>query len=859
MPTTYNGVGTHYYGKKNRTVRTAPCRSCGRVANLESYDTRLWFVIIFIPVIPLGRKRVIDACPLCTRHFVADADKYEEARQLQVSAAQDQFRRDPSPQAALQVHATLLGFHETEQAAKFRQAARERFPADAEMMAGLAAQLEHVASYQEAAELHDVAHRLDPELPEARVAIAMRKMAAGELDEARRLLDFLEVPGAGQQYPLGPLDVLSTYYQKTGRHEEALEIAEHLLREIPAAGQQHPFRAFVARSEKALGRTESILPRRQHSLRGLFRGDGHVYSKRLRWAVIGGVGLVLLAAGLAVNNEYIRRHRILRVINSCGTPVQVRVDDQPPQTVADSGQIVVNEGRHRIQLTGAVDETHDVALEAGYFDRWFSKPAWVLIPGGEAVLVEQAIYYAKDPRPAQHSLIVGRPFVALPHVDYVFEPPPHQIQVRGGETVVKKSLERFPGTDLQAFRAAAGSDRQGALAFAERRLRRRPEDRAMLKAYMLDAASGETGRAESFFATGLDRRPVAVQWHRFYQTLAEKNGHDAGLIARYDGYLKADPRNASLIYLRGRVEPDWDRQEEFYRRAMTADQRLPWPWAALAFRAAAAARWQDCLRDLQKARDLKIDEDMLEEATLAARIATGEARAMANEFRARLNANAMDHEALRGLLEATAASGPPEAVDHELNAWLNRIPMEVRNAVAAPLRAVTMYQTGKIKECEELCRQTPAIRNSNWRLHCLLALKRTKEAAGDAALRKLLDEPFDALALSLACSLEGQESESAGWRERAAGGLEKMGPDERRLSKVLRSISPPTPDEIPRLAFGSARQALICAWLAERFPEKQARFLALAAKYNLRRMPPYQLVRVAIESTPFRPSATAKR
>src|SRR5262249_37291622 len=187
-------------------------------------------------------------------------------------------------QAALQVHGTLLGFHETEQAAKFRQAVRERFPADAELMAGLAAQLEQVASYQEAAELYDAAYRLQPELPEARVAIAMRKMVAGELAEPRRLLDFLEVPGAGQHYPLGPLDVLSNYYQKKGRHEEALQLAEHLLREIPAAGQQHSFRTFVARSEKALGRTEGILPSRAHSLRGLFRGDGNVYSKPLRTA-----------------------------------------------------------------------------------------------------------------------------------------------------------------------------------------------------------------------------------------------------------------------------------------------------------------------------------------------------------------------------------------------------------------------------------------------------------------------------------------------------------------------------------------------------------------------------------------------
>src|SRR4051794_24223336 len=110
MPSTVNGIGTHYYGKKNRAVRTAMCQSCHRVGPLESYDTRLWFVVVFIPVIPLGRKRIIDQCPYCTRHMVADADAYDQARQLQISGSLERFRREPSPEAAAAAHAQLLGF-----------------------------------------------------------------------------------------------------------------------------------------------------------------------------------------------------------------------------------------------------------------------------------------------------------------------------------------------------------------------------------------------------------------------------------------------------------------------------------------------------------------------------------------------------------------------------------------------------------------------------------------------------------------------------------------------------------------------------------------------------------------------------
>ncbi len=472
MPTTYNGVGTHYYGKRNRSVRTAPCRSCNRVANLESYDTRLWFVIIFIPVIPLGRKRIIDACPVCTRHFVANADEYEQARQLQVSAAQEEFRRSPSPIAALQLHATLLGFHETEQAASFRQSVRQKYPADGELMAGLASQLDQVAAYGEAGELYEVAHRLRPDLPQARVALAMRRIPAGELDEARGLLDFLEAPGASQRHSLGPLDTLSFHYQKRGQHEEALEIAAHLLRELPSLGQFHKFRAFVTRSEKALGRYDSILPPREHSVRGLFRGDRHVYSPRMRWTVLGLAALLLLAAGLVVNNEYIRRHRTLHVLNATGAPVEVRVDDEPPQTVQHGpGQIIVGEGKHRVRLTGPVDETHDLDLQAGYLDRWLKKPAWILMPGGEVPLLSRTLVYSKNRIPSQSRLIVGSAFLAIPHVDYLFVEPPKSMEVKNASAQVTKTcVDRFLGPDLQAFEVALQTDRDGALRFLESRI-----------------------------------------------------------------------------------------------------------------------------------------------------------------------------------------------------------------------------------------------------------------------------------------------------------------------------------------------------------------------------------------------------
>src|SRR5258708_1821460 len=127
MPITYNGIGTHYYGHRNSERRTAACHSCGRPVQLESYDTRLWFVVIFIPVIPLGRKRIIDQCPVCKRHFVADADTWETQKQLNVSGAMEEYLADPTPERAMAAHQMLLNFHQATQAADFRSEIAEKF------------------------------------------------------------------------------------------------------------------------------------------------------------------------------------------------------------------------------------------------------------------------------------------------------------------------------------------------------------------------------------------------------------------------------------------------------------------------------------------------------------------------------------------------------------------------------------------------------------------------------------------------------------------------------------------------------------------------------------------------------------
>src|SRR6185369_12137182 len=68
MPYRINGIGTGYYGRKNASARNGRCEFCKRETTLTSYDTREWFSVVFIPLIPLTPYRILESCGSCRRH-----------------------------------------------------------------------------------------------------------------------------------------------------------------------------------------------------------------------------------------------------------------------------------------------------------------------------------------------------------------------------------------------------------------------------------------------------------------------------------------------------------------------------------------------------------------------------------------------------------------------------------------------------------------------------------------------------------------------------------------------------------------------------------------------------------------------
>ena len=101
MPYTLNGVGTSYWGKSNLDLHRDVCEHCGAVGDLASYDTGKYFVLLFLPLIPLGKLRILDECPKCRRHGALKLAEWRRLRHEEVGSAVTTLVEAGNPPLAL--------------------------------------------------------------------------------------------------------------------------------------------------------------------------------------------------------------------------------------------------------------------------------------------------------------------------------------------------------------------------------------------------------------------------------------------------------------------------------------------------------------------------------------------------------------------------------------------------------------------------------------------------------------------------------------------------------------------------------------------------------------------------------------
>ena len=913
MPTTINGVGTHYYGKSAVQVRPGVCRSCGKPVNLTSYNTRLWFVVVFIPIIPLGRKRIIDSCPSCRRHFVADLEKWEMTKQLETSGAMEKFRSNPTPETGMAAHKQFLGFHQINEAMELQKVLQEQFRDNAKVHIYLAEAMVHLGRVEEAGPFYDRALELRSDLPEARIGVAERLLRQQKLDEARQLLDFLEKPGAGQLYSLVALEHLGMAYQKAERHREALELFGRLLAELPSVSQHQGFRKMVKKSEKALGQNNTILPKAKFSLKGLFQartpGAPKASVSPKSALIIGGCLVVVAVVSFMAANGYIRRHRTLYLVSAQAKTVEAEISGVgkvkiPPGITS----IKLPEGHYEVKIGGAAAEKTSFDIHANYFDRWTGNPAWVLNAGGSAILVYQRVVYSKNPPPGLFRFHYGQTFQSFDRITHPFQSLPKTVSVQSSsEQQVLTQLELYRGRPANAFIVLIKDKRpEEALQLAEWRLQQKPEDEEMIFAYvtkgptndiartlqhvraldafnslvnaqrhedamalaewqlrqkpqadLLDAyanngTTNDLARMRAFLHEGLTNRPVNIEWHRTYQSLLLGRPEGEQLIKEYDDLLAAEPENSGLLYLRGRICGDHVLGTTYFERARSADAINPYPIFALAVDQTGAGNWSQAKPLLDQAIALSPgNKQFLEEWELTC-IALGQFDPVEKERRAKLQADPTDWQSAFQLCDVLAGQGKNKEAKTAVDELVQANKLRYANSASAvenAARAHYLHAIGNLAELEKIERADKAKDNKKMLFYTLIEEGRPEEAAGILTADKI-DEPLTLLSASMAWRLAGNSREAEKWQDKLLRKLRSGGADSARTAALLERKFEPTPERLSAISFALPFKAALMADLSLIYPSQRAALAAQARRFNIARAFPYHLVQRATETIP---------
>ena len=839
MPGVINGIGTWYYGRRNVHVGRARCENCGRVATISSYDTTLYFVVLFVPLLPLGGRRVMRQCSACSRHGVMPLKKFEILRAAEVKKAVNAYCEDPqSEERAIAAIHTVVGFCAVGQFDGLAALLTASLPNNGKVLSMLAAGYEYFGRHEEAIDAYRRALAAGHD-PETADALAVLLMSQRRADEAAGALKYILRDQVAAKADL--LALLAEAYQAEGRHAEALHVLEEIARVFPELAQDATLRRLRGVSEQHQGTGRAVvsarLPRAGAGLVATSRWASRL-PRLVLPAIAAGALLIYLivSAGLASGRE-------VRVVNGLTQPYTVTVGGQnvklQPQGIM---MITLSEGDYDLACDGAGVNIppQRVAIHTPFFKRAFSSPMIVLNPDRGAVLEEQTVAYGSTTVAPVEALHVGQAVYIFNSVDYPFCDFPPSINVPNTDRVHMKRRVGLNGlpNGVALFEHVA---KARGLAAAKTLVLEQIQKDTVSNAYIHAAATFDDLDFRTLFAARLAQRPINMTAHRAYQDWAAKRDPGA-VIHEYEALLQAQPESTALLYLMGRANDDAGVARGFYRRAVEGSSPEPYGFHALAYDALCTGNFAEAATNWQKAIGRTRDPEAVVEfraRRCEALMGAGDWRGALDLIRERLREAppllqvAMVPEELSVMERAGFGGGTDariEAFVAELGRTMSLSPTDVESA-RQTFQAYRNYARGDRSAFTKGGGGGP--------------VNRFRDAVGNfrAAEASALIQESAAPSALLLVAIVARHTSDAKVAEPAAGRaaalLSRAGRHWAKAGDWITLAAVPSDEDLRQLDIPPEEKRLVLTLLAQLYPARRSAIAAIARPYNFNPEFPY--------------------
>jgi hypothetical protein len=602
MPTVVNGIGTWYYGRRNLRRRLGVCEHCGRQSRLASFDSTLFFVVLYVPLIPLRKVRVLDVCPACSQHRVLSLRDWNRARNTDVVEAVLAVEKSPrDADVAKNALAMCILFQDESALQALARLIEEHQAGNTELMLMLGEGYEYFGAGEDAERIYRVGMELqDSEMVRKRLGSLL--IRSSRVDDGMHILARFMASETLEEAAWGYIAVEGL--QAEARHEEAAAILRDLETRFPQLARDKSHRSTWKSVRKGLRSGRKIVsPLMEHG--ATIETRDRCLTARLPWLIGPAVALIGLSMYLWVAYDQ-GQSRTIVVLNGLDRAYTVEIGGVKTNLPAGGlRRVKVREGLLPVQVTspGFDIPAHVVDVRTMFWSRPFINHTIVVNPDRTALVVWEETAYSQSGNATSRNLprlYAGEPLLMFTGLDYAFEEFPATLKVSANVEYRERIYRRPLTLDLSfGFIAHLGHD--DAAELLKRMIVNGYEDEVPYGLMRLLCSNDEI---IELLRPLLDRRPVPVEHHRLYQHAVESERPEHDLIGEYRVLLQNEPENAALVYLLGRITQDWSEARSLLSAAGEASPPIAHALAALAYHTLSSGEFEAAHEAVRKARAL---------------------------------------------------------------------------------------------------------------------------------------------------------------------------------------------------------------------------------------------------------------
>ncbi|MHC4623821.1 MAG: tetratricopeptide repeat protein [Planctomycetota bacterium] len=847
MPTVYNGVGTWYSGKSNVFRDYGECESCGREVILSSYDTTLYFVVIFVPLIPLGKKRVIWQCPVCKKHRHVSLAKWRQGKEKALGEARAKYEANPRDRnAAEELVSAFISYQEQDGFLEAVPEIAENHGRDAKLMKLVGrfyASLGYLAEADEAL-CASLWVGEDREVNEMLAEVLVRKL---EPDAAGPYLQHLideQVSGK-----VGLLVFLAEGYQAVGEHGKALEVLDKAANIWSGLKKNKRYKQVRTVSEKNRSTGKRV---KSKSLEPVAQ-SAPAPDWRAQIARAAGPAVLALVLAIYIGAAYrAGRSQDVYFVNGLSRPYTVKVNRaahllrplRPVNVSVPEGPVVVE------VADGPNVPSRTFEVRTSFWLRPFVKKTFVINPDGVAPVLLEKTYYAPDNvlvPPDEHTVYVGDSFYEFDRPDYVFEVFPEKLTVSTDRKKLAKERLCLPEAEAAQPEEIANMVMEvygaEAVEMFRRHVEYEPEEGIYVHYYYSMVEPNEFIRTAQ---GGLEVRPVAVDLHRLYQEAMESAEPDYNITAEYNRLLEKEPENARLQYLFGRVARDPNQAQRLFEQSVSSENPCLYGYYALGYHKMGMGQFEEGLELARKA--MTIGPDILVFSAWYRSIleAAGHYDELMQEYKKERERDPEDFSLMAGQLDLLVIQGKRKEAQEKFENWLEimkgRLNVELVEELGKTMEARVAYLSGDLDDWVRLVGQ-----RADESYQYAVALSRGEPVDEQEVERLQLKDAYAYLVIYVGEERAGRSDAAERFLSKGVELLRRQGWEERRVSRLLGGEQEPVVEEVCALAMEPKTKAIVLTAMGVKYPEQRQAYFELARRLNYNRHYPYLFLKSVLE------------